>query len=94
MPSITARAASRLIEDRKRRGLADTYEPRLSRKGGKIVLGFAVEPAAEDLVAAGRGIRLFVAPDVTDDLNNAVVDLQKRDDGERLMLLKPRAKVG
>ena len=93
MPAISARAVRRLIEDRKRRGLPDTYEPRLTRKDGKVVLGFTKEPGADDQVAAGRGIRLYMAPDVVRDLDHTVVDVQERDGRERLMLVRNRAQA-
>jgi Fe-S cluster assembly iron-binding protein IscA len=90
MPSVTARASTRLIEDRKRRGLSDNYKPRLSRRDGRIVLEFATQPAAEDSVATTQGLNLFVARDVADDLNGVVIDLQSSSGSERLVLLKGR----
>jgi hypothetical protein len=93
MPSVTARATRRLIEDRQRRGLPDTFAPRLSRRDGRLVLDFATKPADEDRVSTNHGLSLFIAPDVSDDPDNAVVDLQRKDGSDRLVLLRGRAQA-
>ncbi len=91
MPTITARASDRLIEDRKRRGLPDNLNPRLSRREGRIVLDFAAEPAADDQVATNDVMSIFVAENVTKDLGKAVVDLETLNGKERLILRRARA---
>jgi Fe-S cluster assembly iron-binding protein IscA len=93
MPSITTRATTRLIEDRKRRGLPDTFAPRLSRREGRIVLDFATKPAPDDRVSTTDGMSLFVASDVAEDIDNTVVDIRTRDGRERLVLLRTRAEA-
>jgi hypothetical protein len=93
MPSVTARATRRLIEDRKRRGLPETFAPRLSRREGRLVLDFATQPAAEDKVSNDHGLSLYMAPEVADDPDHAVVDLQKKDGADRLVLLRGRAQA-
>jgi Fe-S cluster assembly iron-binding protein IscA len=93
MTSVTDRATRRLIEDRQRRGLPDTFAPRLSRRDGRIVLDFASKPADDDRVATTGGLRLFVAPDVADSLNDAVVDVQQRDGRDRLVVLRNRSQA-
>jgi Fe-S cluster assembly iron-binding protein IscA len=93
MTSVTDRATRRLIQDRQRRGLPDTFAPRLSRRDGKIVLDFAPQPADQDRVSTHGGMRLFVAPDVAESLANAVVDVRQRDGGERLVVLKNRSQA-
>jgi Fe-S cluster assembly iron-binding protein IscA len=94
MTSVTDRATRRLIEDRQRRGLPDTFAPRLSRRDGKIVLDFASQPADKDRVTTHGDIRLFVAPDVAETLADAVVDVRQRDGGERLVVLHNRGQAG
>jgi len=91
MPSVTARATHRLIEDRKRRGLPETFAPRLSRRDGRLVLDFAAKPAAEDKVSTDHGLSMFMAPDVAEDPEHVIVDLQEKNGADRLVLLRGRA---
>jgi hypothetical protein len=92
MPAITERATRRLVEARRRRGLPETYTPRLSRRAGKLVLDFATSPAVDDLVSMEGGLTLFVSPAVGKDLDDVVVDVDEKDGAQRLILMRDRSR--
>jgi Fe-S cluster assembly iron-binding protein IscA len=61
--------------------------PRFARQSGQIKLGFASSPEPGDAVVEAAGMQLFVAKDIANTLEAAVVDVQERD-GKRVLVLR------
>ncbi|MGH8998665.1 MAG: hypothetical protein ACRDY7_04670 [Acidimicrobiia bacterium] len=94
MLQVTNSAVSALASARTQTGLPDHFGVRIFASGSPnsdtqpgYQLGFVEEPETNDQVAEVEGTRVFVAPEVADSLDNAVLDTG---DSGRL-ILAPRS---
>jgi hypothetical protein len=86
MLQLTADATNHLIAAGDRRDSGERT-PRFARQSGQIKLGFASSPEAGDAVVEAAGMQLFIAGDIAETLDAAVVDVQERD-GRRVLVLR------
>ena len=90
MLQLTKEATRHLIEVRRERGVDDQAGARLVGKGGRVGLTFAQAPTAGDLVVEGDGIKVFVAADVTEVLQDSIID-SRETDGKRGLVMRKQA---
>lgn len=83
MLQVTSRAASTLTGARAQQGLPDHFGVRIFASAtatpdmkSAYRFGFVEEPAAGDQVTEAEGTRVFVASEVADSLENAVLDTE------------------
>lgn len=92
MLKLTERAAAVLAETRSENGLPDHAGVRISggaSKNGQSLsyeLRFTGEPAPDDIVVTTGPTSLFVAADVAQPLETAVLDAEETTSGEKLVL--------
>jgi Fe-S cluster assembly iron-binding protein IscA len=84
MLQVTSSAASTLAGARAQQGLPDHFGVRISASAtatpdtkSTYKFGFVEEPESNDQVAEAEGTRVFVAPEVADSLENAVLDIEE-----------------
>ena len=103
MLQCTQAAASTLREVRETQGLPDSYGIRVFGASGPegevgLGIGFAEQPAAGDEVGESAGTRLFVAPEVADNLADMALDVvpAPADDGSEApqLVVRPAAEAG
>jgi Fe-S cluster assembly iron-binding protein IscA len=93
---LTSRAAAALAQNRAQIGLGDTIAIRISASesgngsSAGYQLRFASHPAPDDVVMETAGTKVFLAADLAEPLDAAVLDAVDTDEGERL-ILKRRA---
>lgn len=80
MLQCTQAAATTLREVRQTQGLPESYGIRVFGASGPegevgLGIGFAEQPAEGDQVAESAGTKLFVAPEVADDLSEMALDV-------------------
>ncbi len=95
---ITHGAASLLTELRRGQDVPETYGLRVfpeSNEPGEVTigLGFTDAPAAGDQVTEQDGMKVFVAPELAEPLQDAAIDVTKADGAERLVF-RPQAENG
>ena len=96
MFELTSRAAAALAQNRAQIGLGDTIAIRISASesgngsSAGYQLRFASHPAPDDVVMETAGTKVFLAADLAEPLDAAVLDAVDTDEGERL-ILKRRA---
>lgn len=88
---ITDRAAAFIDQTRARRQLPEHYGVRIfagARLNGQgaIQIGFSPRPLVGDEVSESEGTRLFVAPEVSDALDEFVLDIDEEADSVNLVL--------
>ncbi|MGH9038953.1 MAG: hypothetical protein ACRDZ3_01850 [Acidimicrobiia bacterium] len=84
MLQVTNSAASTLAGARAQQGLPDHFGVRIfanatatSDTKSPYQFGFVEEPVADDQVAEVEGTRVFVAPEVAESLDSAVLDTEE-----------------
>jgi Fe-S cluster assembly iron-binding protein IscA len=91
MLQLTHAAASHIAEERRQKGLPDSFGVRVSAHSNDhgevgLALAFAEFPADGDDVTEQDGTRMFVAPEVSDALANAALTVTDTPDGTALVL--------
>ncbi|MGH2427845.1 MAG: hypothetical protein ACRDGV_02990 [Candidatus Limnocylindria bacterium] len=94
MLQITNGAAALLTELRRGQDVPDEYGLRIfpeAADAGEVTigLGFADAPAAGDQVTEQEGMKVFVAPQLAEPLDNAMIDVAQQDGASRLVF-KPQ----
>lgn len=81
------RRGQELPEDHGLRVFAETSEP------GEVTigLGFADAPAQGDQVSEQEGLKVFVAPELADPLEDAAIDVTPGDDGVQRLVFRPQS---
>jgi Fe-S cluster assembly iron-binding protein IscA len=94
MLQVTRGAASTLASERAQEGLPDHFGVRIFAGAtatpdmkSAYQFGFVEAPETSDQVAEAEGTRVFVAPEVADSLENAVLDAE-----EGRLILTPQNK--
>lgn len=94
MLEVTSSAASILASARAQKGLPEHFGVRIYASAtatpdmkAAYQFGFVEEPEAEDQVTETEGTKVFVAPEIADSLDNAV--LEAEDTGR--LVLTPRS---
>jgi Fe-S cluster assembly iron-binding protein IscA len=84
MLQVTSSAASTLAGARAQQGLPDHFGVRIFASASATPdtrspyqFGFVEEPETNDQVAEAEGTRVFVAPEVADSLEHAVLDIEE-----------------
>jgi Fe-S cluster assembly iron-binding protein IscA len=90
MLQLTKDATRHLIHVRQERGVDEDAGARFVSNGGRVGLTFAQAPSAGDLVVDGEGIRVFVAPDISQALEHSTIDAREVD-GKRGLIMRKRA---
>lgn len=85
---MTTGAADHLKSIAQRREDLRGRTPRLARDSGQLRLGYAEASKPGDKVVEASGVKLFVAPDVTDDLDTATIDVRRESDGKEALVLR------
>ena len=88
MLQLTTGAANHLRSATERRDTTGGRTPRFARESGQIKLGFAPTPAPGETVMEISGIRLFVAEDIADKLEAAIIDVRREQDGKQVLVLR------
>lgn len=92
MLTITQKAAEKLVETRESAGAPDSYAARLfvamPPSGGEpsLAIGFVQEAEPGDQVIEQEGLTAYVAPEVSDALQDATLDVSAEDGSEELIL--------
>lgn len=96
MLQLTTAATDHLIRVRDERGRGKDAAARFVSKGARVGLTFAAKPGPDDRVIEGDGIAVYLAPEVADALENAVIDASV-DEGKAILVMRrhrDRAKTG
>lgn len=91
MLELTPNAKQHLRAARARRD--DDRDPKLVRRAGNVMLGFALSPAPGDAVVRDSGMDVFVSKDLAPRLDAAILDAQVRD-GKRVLVLRRKDGLG
>jgi Fe-S cluster assembly iron-binding protein IscA len=89
---LTSRAAAALAQNRAQIGLGDTIAIRISASesgngsSAGYQLRFASHPAPDDVVMETAGTKVFLAAELAEPLDAAVLDAVDTGAGERLIL--------
>ena len=89
---LTDRAAAALAASRAQSGLGETIAVRISAaesgngSSAGYQLRFASHPAPDDVVTESSGTKVFVAAELAEPLEAAVLDAVDTDEGQRLLL--------
>ena len=92
MLTITQSAVKVLTDERSSRGAPDTYGVRIfaamppGAESPQVALAFVPEAAAGDEVTEHEGLTAYLAPEVTDTLNDATLDATPVDGSTELVL--------
>jgi Fe-S cluster assembly iron-binding protein IscA len=86
MLEITQQATSHLIRVRAEQGYSADAGARFVRGTTGVGLTFATQPEQGDVVLAGPDLHVYVAEEVANVLDNAVIDETSEDGGSRLIL--------
>ena len=92
MLTITHEAAALLVENRQIAGVPDTYGARLFAAippgGGApgIAVAFVPEAEPDDQVIEQAGVTAFVAPEVSEVLDAAILDASRADERRELVI--------
>ena len=90
MLQITDKAAIHLLRARTERGFDERAGARFVRGSAGVGLTFAPAPEPGDQVLAGSALPIYVAEDVTEALEQAVIDVAA-DDGESRLVLRSQS---
>ena len=93
MLQVTPQATRHLLRLRAERGVDASQGVRLVRKGARIGLTFTPKPEPDDEVADGRGIAIYVAPDVAAAIDESVIDARE-EDGKTALVLRQQPAPG
>jgi Fe-S cluster assembly iron-binding protein IscA len=90
MLQVTQPAAEVLSDVRSQQGVPDHFGVRVfagqTNDGQQAIgLGFAETPADGDAVAESEGVTLYVAPELAEPLEEAVIDVESQPDGDTLV---------
>ena len=88
MLRLTADATKHLRDASGRREGPGDRIPRFARQSGQIKLGFASTPEPGDKVVETSGMRLFLAEDIADKLDAAIIDVRHEQDGGEVLVLR------
>jgi Fe-S cluster assembly iron-binding protein IscA len=92
MLQLTSRAADHLVQIRRERGVDERASARLVQKEKGVSLTFVMAPRDGDLLAQDTGVRLYVAPEVADTLEQATIDVRE-EEGKSMLVLRRAAKA-
>ena len=90
MLQITDRATNHLLMARTERGFDERAGARFVRGPAGVALTFAPAPEQGDQVLDGSALPIYVADDVTEVLERALIDVTA-DDGESRLVIRPQA---
>lgn len=88
MLQLTTDATNHLRNAGERRDAMGGQVPRFARQSGQVKLGFASTPEPGDKVVEASGMRLFVANDIADKLDAAIIDVRREEDGAEVLVLR------
>lgn len=92
MLSITSNAAQVVSSIRQEQGVPDGFGLRVyaqqGTEGTAVQLAFTKEPSEGDQIGDSEGVKLFVAPELTEPLSDSVIDVEKTPDGAAGLVLK------
>ena len=88
MLEVTPNAIKHLREASQRHGPEVGPIPRFARQAGQLKLGFALKPQPGDKVVDAGGMELFVAADIVHQLDAAIIDVRREDDGKGFLVLR------
>jgi Fe-S cluster assembly iron-binding protein IscA len=86
MVQVTQEATKHLVRVRRERGFDTATGARFVSRGSSVTLTFAPAPQPGDGVAGGKEIPIYVAPQVAEKLDSAVIDIADRDGRVGLVL--------
>lgn len=87
MLTITQKAAELLSESRQSVGAPDSYGVRFFAEGpAQLAIAFVPEAQPGDQVAEQEGVTAFVAPEVSEALDEATLDVSPEDGVEEFVL--------
>jgi len=91
MLQVTPKATRHLIQVRRKRGADPRAGARFVRRGGRVGLTFALAPATGDRVVDAKEIRVYVASEIADALDHAIIDARDDEDGKTALFMRRRA---
>ena len=89
MLTLTTKATRHLIEVRRKRGFDVHAGARFVGKGARVGLTFVRTPGKGDRVVASEEIKVYVAPDIADALDWAIIDARD-EDGHTALVMRRR----
>ena len=92
MLQITDRATNHLLRARTERGFDERAGARFVRSSTGVALTFAPAPEQGDRVLDGSALPIYVAEDVTEVLDGALIDVAP-DDGESRLVIRAQSDV-
>lgn len=90
MLQLTSEATRYLLKVRRERGVDDRAGARFVSKGGRVGLTFALAPVAGDRVLNGAEIKVFVAPEIAETLDESIIDARD-EDGQTALIMRKQA---
>jgi hypothetical protein len=89
---ITTEATQHLVRLRQRRGFGAGDGVRILRDSGRLGLTFAARPERDDHVVETPEIDIYLAPNVSEQMNGSVMDTREVD-GKVSLVARPRTKA-
>ena len=94
MLEMTSRAATLLTDLRRESDIPNeagvrVYSDKNEQGQPTVAIAFAADPMPGDAIAETDGVRLFVAPEVAEPLDEAVIDVTA-EDGASQLVFRPR----
>lgn len=89
MLQLTSEAARHLMKVRRERGVDERAGARFVSNGGRVGLTFAPAPMAGDRVVDSEPIRVFVAAEIADALDQTIIDARD-EDGRTTLIMRKR----
>lgn len=87
---FTPAATQHLLRLRDERGFDPHAGARFEANAQRVRLTFATEPASQDRILNGTELPIFVAPEVIDKLEHAVIDIDTSAGRTRLIIRRGR----
>ena len=91
MLQITPEATRHLLRLREQRGVDQSLGARLVSNGARVGLTFTPGPGPDDRVADGRGIAIYVAPEVAAAMNESIIDARE-EGGKTSLVLRQQSR--
>lgn len=90
MLQVTPKATHHLIQVRRERGADPRAGARFVSRGARVGLTFALAPATGDRVVDANEIKVYVASEIADALDQAIIDARD-EDGQTALFMRRRA---
>jgi Fe-S cluster assembly iron-binding protein IscA len=94
MLQMTTRAVSHIEQLRAKQGHDGRTGVRFLRRGGRLGLTFAANPASGDRVVPCDGVVVYLASDIAEAFERSVIDAETTDGGTKLVVRRKAPRSG